>query len=159
MKKLPNTNHFAPPEDLGHDAWRLLYIMAEFATATSKLRNVGPAVSIFGSARLKEDSPYYQKAMTTARLLSDAGLSVITGGGPGIMEAANRGAYAGPAMSIGLNIALPHEQASNTFQDIDLDFHYFFTRKTMFARFAIAYVGFPGGFGTLDELTECLRKH
>ncbi len=130
--------------------------MAEFATATSKLRNIEPAISIFGSARLTEADPYYQKAMTVAFRLSEAGFSVITGGGPGIMEAANRGAYAGPLPSVGLNIALPHEQISNKFQDISLNFHYFFARKTMFAQFALAYVAFPGGFGTFDELSECL---
>ncbi|MDR1529365.1 MAG: TIGR00730 family Rossman fold protein [Burkholderiales bacterium] len=154
--KRSQENRHAQTEDYGHDAWRLLYIMAELATATSKLREVTPAVSIFGSARLPESSPYYRKAVEIARRLSDAGFSVITGGGPGIMEAANRGALEGGAASIGLNISLPHEQRCNDFQNVDLHFRYFFTRKMMFARFALAHIALPGGFGTLDELTECL---
>ncbi|MEO8536838.1 MAG: TIGR00730 family Rossman fold protein, partial [Betaproteobacteria bacterium] len=115
-----------------------------------------PAVSIFGSARTKEDHPYYATAKTIARKLSDAGFSVISGGGPGLMQAANHGAYAGRAPAIGLNIDLPNEQAGNQYQDISLNFRYFFARKMMFVRFASAYVVLPGGFGTLDELTECL---
>jgi len=140
----------------GQEAWRLLGIMAEFAAATERLRGLRPAVSIFGSARLQEGNPYYEKAERIARLLSDAGFAVISGGGPGIMEAANRGAHAGKSPSIGLNILLPSEQAGNGFQDVSFDFRYFFARKMMFVRFASAYVVMPGGFGTLDELSEGL---
>ncbi len=130
--------------------------MAEFATAAEQLRRIVPAVSIFGSARLPPEHPYYKKTEIIARKLSDAGFSVISGGGPGIMEAADRGAFPGRSPAVGLNILLPHEQKSNAFQDISLHFRYFFTRKMMFVRFASAYVVLPGGFGTLDELTECM---
>ncbi|MDQ2917047.1 MAG: TIGR00730 family Rossman fold protein [Pseudomonadota bacterium] len=140
----------------GQEAWRLLGIMAEFQMAADRLSGVRPAVSMFGSARTKEGHPYYETARTIARKLSDAGFSVISGGGPGLMQAANHGAHAGRAPAIGLNIVLPHEQASNQFQDISVNFQYFFARKMMFVRFASAYVVLPGGFGTLDELTECL---
>ncbi|MDR0251273.1 MAG: TIGR00730 family Rossman fold protein [Burkholderiales bacterium] len=142
--------------DSGEEAWRLIGIMAEFATATEQLRHITPAVSIFGSARLSPEHPYYRKTEMIARKLSDAGFSVISGGGPGIMEAANRGAFSGRSSAIGLNILLPHEQRSNDFQDVSLNFRYFFARKMMFVRFASAYVVLPGGFGTLDELTECM---
>ncbi|MCL2308353.1 MAG: TIGR00730 family Rossman fold protein [Proteobacteria bacterium] len=142
--------------DSGEEAWRLMGIMAEFALAAEKLRHIAPAISIFGSARLPPDHPYCQKTEIIARKLSDAGFAVISGGGPGIMEAANRGAFPGRSPSVGLNILLPHEQRSNEFQDISLNFRYFFARKMMFVRFASAYVVLPGGFGTLDELTECM---
>jgi uncharacterized protein (TIGR00730 family) len=111
---------------------------------------------MFGSARTRPDHPYYNKAERIARLLSDAGFAVISGGGPGLMEAANRGAHAGKSPAIGLNILLPHERGGNAFQDVSFDFRYFFARKMMFVRFASAYVVLPGGFGTLDELSECL---
>ena len=140
----------------GQEAWRLLGIMAEFVTATERLRGIRPAVSMFGSARIGEGHPWYDVARTIARKPSDAGFSVISGGGPGLMEAANKGAHAGRAPSIGLNISLPHEKGNRSFQDIPLDFLYFFSRKMMFVRFASAYVVLPGGFGTLDELSECL---
>ena len=140
----------------GQEAWRVLGIMAEFASATERLRGVRPAVSMFGSARIPPSHPYFAKAETIARLLSDAGFSVISGGGPGLMEAANRGAHAGKSPAIGLNILLPHEKSGNDFQDVSYSFRYFFTRKMMFVRFASAYVVLPGGFGTLDELSECL---
>jgi uncharacterized protein (TIGR00730 family) len=140
----------------GQEAWRVLGIMAEFAAATERLRGLRPAVSMFGSARIKPGHPYYEKAEKIARLLSDAGFSVISGGGPGLMEAANRGAFAGKSPAIGLNILLPHEMGRNTFQDVSFDFRYFFARKMMFVRWASAYVVLPGGFGTLDELSECL---
>jgi uncharacterized protein (TIGR00730 family) len=134
----------------GQEAWRVLGIMAEFAVATERLRGIRPAVSMFGSARIKADHPYYRKAECIARLLSDAGFSVISGGGPGLMEATNRGAHAGRSPAVGLNILLPHEPA------VGINFRYFFARKMMFVRFASAYVVLPGGFGTIDELTECL---
>jgi len=140
----------------GQEAWRLLGIMAEFAVATERLRGLRPAVSMFGSARIREGNPYYDKAEQIARKLSDAGFAVISGGGPGIMEAANKGAHAGRSPAIGLNILLPQEQAGNDYQDVSFDFRYFFSRKMMFVRFASAYVVMPGGFGTLDELSECL---
>lgn len=138
------------------EAWRVFGIMAEFVAATERLANIRPAVTIWGSARVKPGHPYYQLTETLARLLSDSGFSVISGGGPGLMEAANRGAYFGKSPSVGLNIALPHEQIANQFQDISQNFHYFFSRKVMFVRFATAFVATPGGFGTLDELMECL---
>ncbi len=130
--------------------------MAEFAVATERLRGIRPAVSLFGSARIAPDHAYYHKAERIARLLSDAGFSVISGGGPGLMEAVNRGAHAGRSPAIGLNIVLPTEQAGNAFQDVGINFRYFCARKMMFVRFASAYVVLPGGFGTIDELTECL---
>jgi uncharacterized protein (TIGR00730 family) len=140
----------------GQEAWRVLGIMAEFAAATERLRGIRPAVSMFGSARIKQGHPYFAKTETIARKLSDAGFAVISGGGPGLMEAANRGAYAGRSPAIGLNILLPHEKSGNEFQDVGFNFRYFFARKMMFVRFASAYIVLPGGFGTLDELSECL---
>ena len=140
----------------GQEAWRVLGIMAEFQMAADRLNGVRPAVSMFGSARIKEGHPYYEAAKTIARKLSDAGFSVISGGGPGLMQAANHGAHAGRAPAVGLNIVLPNELAGNQYQDVSLNFRYFFARKMMFVRFASAYVVLPGGYGTLDELTECL---
>ena len=130
--------------------------MAEFVSAAERLRGVRPAVSMFGSARIREGHAYYEATRAIARKLSDAGFAVISGGGPGLMEAANRGAQAGRAPSIGLNIQLPHERGERAFQDVPVDFLYFFSRKMMFVRFASAYVVMPGGFGTIDELSECL---
>jgi uncharacterized protein (TIGR00730 family) len=130
--------------------------MSEFVEATERLAQIRPAVSIFGSARVAPDHPYYKLTESIARNLSDAGFSVISGGGPGIMEAANKGAFFGKSLSIGLNIQLPHEQLSNAFQDISQTFRHFFARKVMFVKFALAYVVLPGGFGTLDELMEAL---
>jgi len=140
----------------GQEAWRLLGIMAEFAAATERLRGIRPAVSMFGSSRIGPAHPYFEKTERIARLLSDAGFAVISGGGPGLMEAANRGAYAGRSPAVGLNILLPHELWGNDYQDVGFNFRYFFARKMMFVRFASAYVVMPGGFGTLDELSECL---
>jgi uncharacterized protein (TIGR00730 family) len=130
--------------------------MAEFVEATERLAPIRPAVSIFGSARTPPDSPYYQLTEDIARRLSDAGFGVISGGGPGVMEAANKGAFAGKSLSIGLNIQLPHEQTTNPYQDVSQTFRHFFARKYMFVRMAVAYVVMPGGFGTLDELLEAL---
>ncbi|HUU73659.1 MAG TPA: TIGR00730 family Rossman fold protein [Burkholderiales bacterium] len=130
--------------------------MAEFVESTERLAHIRPAVSVFGSARIQEGHRYYELARQIARSLSDAGFAVISGGGPGIMEAANKGAYYGKSLSIGLNIQLPHEQVSNPFQDISQSFRHFFARKVMFVKFASAYVVMPGGFGTLDELMEAL---
>jgi uncharacterized protein (TIGR00730 family) len=130
--------------------------MAEFVDGTERLAGVRPAVSMFGSSRAAADSPVYALAERTARLLSDAGFAVISGGGPGVMEAANKGAFYGRAPAIGLNIELPREQRANPYQDISLRFKHFFARKVMFVKFATAYVVLPGGFGTLDELFEAL---
>jgi uncharacterized protein (TIGR00730 family) len=138
------------------EAWRVFGIMAEFVEATERLAAVRPAVSIFGSARVEPDSRYYPLTEQIARQLSDAGFSVVSGGGPGVMEAANKGAFEGKSMSIGLNIQLPHEQKANHYQDISQSFRHFFARKYMFVKVAAAYVVVPGGFGTLDELLEAL---
>lgn len=138
------------------EAWRVLRIQSELVDGIEHLTKVGDAVNIFGSARLAPDSPYYKEAEKLGQLLSAAGLPVITGGGPGIMEAANKGAYRQGARSIGLNITLPREQAPNTYQDMSLSFRYFFVRKFMFIKHAVAFAIFPGGFGTLDELFEAL---
>ncbi len=138
------------------ESWRVFGIMAEFVESTERLAHIRPAVSIFGSARTPEKHEYYESARKIARSLSDAGFSVISGGGPGIMEAANKGAYYGKSLSIGLNIQLPHEQGTNPYQDISQTFRHFFARKVMFVKFASAYVVMPGGFGTLDELMEAL---
>ena len=140
----------------GQEAWRVLGIMAEFAIATERLRGLRPAVSMFGSARIKAGHAYYEKAKEIARRLSDAGFSVISGGGPGLMHAFNEGAHAGTSPAVGLNILLPFEERANPYQDVSVDFRYFFTRKMMFVRLASAYVIMPGGFGTLDELGEVL---
>lgn len=139
-----------------NEAWRAFEIMAEFVEATERLKEITPAVSIFGSARTQPDHEYFKLTEEIARLLSDAGFSVISGGGPGIMEAANKGAYPGKSPSIGLNIELPHEQKGNVYQDISINFKHFFMRKVMFVKYASAYVVMPGGFGTLDELMEAL---
>ena len=138
------------------EAWRMFEIMAEFVTATEQLQSIQPAVSIFGSARVAPEHPYYKVAEDIARRLSDAGFSVISGGGPGIMEAANKGAFAGTSPSVGLNIQLPHEQSGNNFQDVSHTFQHFFARKVMFVKSACAFVMMPGGFGTMDELMEVL---
>ena len=156
-EKIP---HLADPSaskfTASQEAWRVFGIMSEFVEAAQRLAEIRPAVSIFGSARTPPESPYYQLTETVARRLSDAGFSVISGGGPGIMEAANKGAYQGRSPSVGLNIQLPHEQRANNYQDISQTFRHFFARKYMFVRFASAYVVMPGGFGTLDELLEAL---
>ena len=131
-------------------------IMAEFVEATERLAGIQPAVSVFGSARVAPESPYYALAESVSRLLSDAGFAVISGGGPGVMEAANKGAFLGRSAAVGLNMDLPREQQVNQYQDISLRFRHFFARKVMFVRFATAYVVLPGGFGTLDELFEAL---
>ena len=131
-------------------------IISEFVTATEQLQAIQPAVAIFGSARMTPEHPYYKSAEGVARRLSDAGFAVISGGGPGIMEAVNKGAYEGTSPSVGLNILLPHEQGANTYQDISNTFQHFFARKVMFVKHSCAFVMMPGGFGTLDELMEVL---
>jgi uncharacterized protein (TIGR00730 family) len=138
------------------ESWRIFRIMAEFVEAIDTLSGVKHAVSIFGSARTAPDDPYYQKAETLARLLAQNGFGVITGGGPGIMEAANKGAAEGGGRSVGMNIRLPFEQKPNPYANISIDYRYFFIRKVMFVKYAMAYVVLPGGLGTLDELFEAL---
>ncbi len=138
------------------DPWRVLRIMSEFVNGFDVLAHIPPSVAIFGSARTKQDNPYYAAAVETARLLALKGFGIITGGGPGIMEAANKGAQDGNNLSIGCNIELPFEQDSNAFLDISVDFRYFFIRKTMFVKYSNAFIIFPGGFGTMDELFEAL---
>ena len=138
------------------ESWQMFTIMAEFIDAAERLSEIRPAVSMFGSARIRPGDPFYETAVDIARRLSDEGFSVISGGGPGIMEAANKGAYEGKSPSIGLNIELPREQASNTWQNISISFRHFFARKVAFVKYADAYVVLPGGFGTLDELSEVL---
>jgi uncharacterized protein (TIGR00730 family) len=155
LPKIPDPWKIAPATT-AREAWRVFGIMSEFVEATERLANVRPAVSIFGSARVAVDSNYYRLTEEIARRLSDAGFSVISGGGPGVMEAANKGAYHGKGLSIGLNIQLPQEQAANPYQDISQSFRHFFARKYMFVKIATAYVVMPGGFGTLDELLEAL---
>ena len=145
-----------PDEFTRTDTWRVFRIMGEFVEGFDELATVTRGVSIFGSARTGPESPYYAAAQETAALLVRAGYAVITGGGPGIMEAANRGASEARACSVGLNIELPFEETPNAYQHIALRFHFFFTRKVMFVRYANAFVVFPGGFGTLDELFEAL---
>ncbi len=144
------------PDFIDSDPWRVLRIQAEFVEGFDTLAGLGTAVSIFGSARTPPEDPMYQAAVETARLLAEAGLVVITGGGPGIMEAGNRGAKEAGGLSVGLNIELPFEQNNNPYIGIPIDFRYFFVRKTMFVKYAQAFVIFPGGFGTLDELFESL---
>lgn len=138
------------------ESWHMFTIMAEFIESTERLSALGPAVTIFGSARIKPENPYYQQCVDVAKRLSDEGFAVISGGGPGIMEAANRGAFEGSSASVGLNIELPHEQKTNPWQNISLNFRHFFARKVSFVKYADAYIIFPGGFGTMDELMEVL---
>ena len=146
----------AAPEFLESDPWRVLRIQAEFVEGFDALATVGPAVTIFGSARVGETDPMYGAARRLAAELARAGFAIITGGGPGIMEAANRGAREGKGLSVGCNIELPFEQSLNQYVDLGIEFRYFFVRKTMFVKYAEAFVIFPGGFGTLDELFESL---
>ena len=153
---LVDPSHSHEAQISARESWRMFEIMAEFVEATERLAPIRPAVSIFGSARIPQDHPYYMLTEVIARKLSDAGFAVVSGGGPGVMEAANKGAYFGKSPSVGLNIQLPHEQHANPYQDISQTFRHFFARKVMFVKFAVAYVIMPGGFGTLDELMEVL---
>jgi uncharacterized protein (TIGR00730 family) len=138
------------------DPWRVLRIMGEFVEGFDTLSDVSNAVTIFGSARTPSGDPYYQKALDTARLLAQEGFAIITGGGPGVMEAANRGAQEGNGLSIGCNIELPFEQGTNAYVARSVNFRYFFVRKTMFVKYSTAFIVFPGGYGTMDELFEAL---
>ena len=145
-----------PDEFLHTDTWRVFRIMGEFVQGFEELAHITNGVSIFGSARTLPDDPVYQAAQETAALLARAGFAVITGGGPGIMEAANRGAFEAGGTSVGCNIELPHEQKGNDYTTLSLKFKYFFVRKMMFVKYSDAFIIFPGGFGTLDELFEAL---
>ncbi len=142
------------PGFIREDPWRIFRIMAEFVDSFETLSKVGPAVTVFGSARVRPSSPYYRAATVLGRELAKRELAVVTGGGPGIMEAANRGAASGKGKSVGLNIELPHEQKGNDFANIPVNFHYFFARKVCFVKYSVAFVFMPGGFGTLDEFSE-----
>jgi len=144
------------PAFIDSDPWRALRILSEFVEGFDALAAVGPAVTIFGSARVAVDSPEYTLARTIARKLAETGFAIITGGGPGVMEGANRGCREGGGLSVGCNIELPHEQHLNPYVDLGVEFRYFFARKTMFVKYADAFVILPGGFGTLDELFESL---
>jgi uncharacterized protein (TIGR00730 family) len=149
----------APRERRGFvktDSWRVLRIMGEFVEGFDTLSDVYNAVTVFGSARTPPDDPYYEKAVQTARMLAEEGFPIITGGGPGIMEAANRGAQEGNGLSIGCNIELPFEQGLNPYVERAINFRYFFVRKTMFVKYSTAFIVFPGGYGTMDELFEAL---
>jgi len=141
---------------LNRESWKIFQIMAEFVEGFERLARIKPSVSIFGSSRAQPDTEYYRRAERIGRALSDSGFSVVSGGGPGIMEAANKGAYDGKSPSVGLNIQLPKEQVANDYQNISLRFRHFFSRKVMFVKYASAYVVLPGGFGTLNELAEIL---
>ena len=148
--------HEAPDLEMMEDPWRIFRIMAEFVDGFENMKDIGPAVSIFGSARIKENHQYYKAAEKTASLLVKAGYAVITGGGPSIMEAGNKGAMLAGGKSIGMNIDLPFEQKPNDYINHLINFHYFFCRKVCFVKYAKAFVIFPGGYGTLDELSESL---
>ncbi len=155
IKQHPGMNK-ADHEDLNMQSWKIFQIMGEFVDGYEKLVNISPSVSIFGSARTKPEDPVYQLTEDIAYKMSEAGFAVVSGGGPGLMEAANKGAQRGKSPSVGLNIELPFEQGGNAYQDISLTFRHFFSRKVMFVKYASAYVVMPGGFGTLDELSEIL---
>lgn len=138
------------------DSWRVFRIMAEFVEGFDVMAPVGRAITIYGSARTKPEDPDYKACETTARLLAQSGFAIITGGGPGIMEAGNKGAFEAGGTSVGLNISLPHEQEANKYQTISVDFHYFYARKVMLVKYASGFIYFPGGFGTLDEFYETM---
>ncbi len=146
----------APADFTRSDTWRVLRIMGEFVSGFDTLAEVGAAVTMFGSARIKEDNPMYKAAVDLSRMLAEQGFAIITGGGPGIMEAANKGAKEAGGLSIGCNIELPFEQGTNAYVDVAINFRYFFVRKTMFVKYSEGFVIFPGGFGTMDELFEAL---
>lgn len=141
---------------LSRESWKIFQVMAEFVEGYERLIRIKPSVTLFGSARSHPDHAFYALAEEIGKKLSDAGYSVVTGGGPGVMEAANKGAFQGSSLSVGLNIELPNQELSNDYQDISLRFRHFFTRKVMFVKYAAAYVVMPGGYGTLDELAEIL---
>jgi hypothetical protein len=148
---MSESNHF-----IREDPWRIFRIMAEFVDSFQTMAQVGPAVTIFGSARTKTSDPYYRAAQAIGKGLAKHNLAVITGGGPGIMEAANRGAAQAGGKSVGLNIELPHEQTGNRYANVPIHFHYFFSRKVCFVKYSLGFVFMPGGFGTLDEFFEVI---
>ncbi len=152
---MPSRN-FTLDNSTPSESWRVFQIMSEFVEGFETMSSIWPSISLFGSARTPVDDPNYRKAEEIALLLSNSGFAVVSGGGPGIMEAANKGAMQGRAPSVGLNIELPAEQKPNDYQDVALNFRHFFSRKVMFVKYASAYVVMPGGFGTLDELVEAL---
>jgi uncharacterized protein (TIGR00730 family) len=158
--KVPQLRAIASPDRStaikARESWHVLGIISEFIEATETLADIRPAVSIFGSARIRPGEFWYEETVRLARKLSDAGFAVISGGGPGIMEAANKGAFEGKSTSVGLNMQLPHEQLGNAYQDVSLTFRHFFARKVAFAKYATAFIAMPGGWGTLDELLEVL---
>jgi len=147
---------FERKQAVAAEAWRTLRILSELVDGIDALSRIGPGVSVFGSARTKPDDPIYAQSMRCGRLLVEQGFAVITGGGPGVMEAANKGAFEASGISVGLNISLPMEQRPNPYQNVELDFRYFFVRKVMFVKYARGFIIFPGGFGTMDEFFEAL---
>lgn len=158
--KVPQLRALASPERStaikARESWHVLGIISEFIEATEALADIRPAISIFGSARIKAGEFWYERTVEVARKFSDAGFAVLSGGGPGIMEAANKGGFEGKSISVGLNMQLPHEAHGNPYQDVSLSFRHFFPRKVAFAKYATAFVAMPGGWGTLDELLEVL---
>lgn len=157
MNDKNNISHSAlTGSELSSESWRVFQIMAEFVEGFEKLSTICPYVSMFGSSRTRPENENYILGEKLGRMLSDAGFSVVTGGGPGMMEAFNKGAFEGKSKSVGLNIVLPSEQKANQYQDLSLNYRHFFSRKVMFVKYASAYVVFPGGFGTLDEFAEIL---
>lgn len=159
-KQIPQLRAIATPERStaikARESWHVLGIISEFVEATEKLADVRPAVTVFGSARIRPGAFWYERSVELGRLLSDSGFAVVSGGGPGIMEAANKGAFEGKSASVGLNIQLPQEQSGNAYQNVSVTFRHFFARKVALAKYASAFIATPGGFGTLDELMEVL---
>ena len=156
MEKKAKSSPIINDSQMVRESWKLFQIISEFVEGFERLAKLKPTVSIFGSARLSSESKYYKKAEQLGQILSNKGITVVTGGGPGIMEGASKGAFNGPSFSVGLNIDLNNHERPNPYQDISLKFRHFFSRKVMFFKYADAYVIFPGGFGTLDELAEAL---
>ncbi len=157
-KEIENLKGRGWSETYAHSSWQIFKIMAEFVNGFETLNRIGPCISVFGSARTKAGHPYYDLTVQVAKRLAEEGFGIITGGGPGAMEAANKGAQMGGGRSVGLNIQLPHEQHNNPYIDSDkvVDFNYFFVRKVMFVKYAQGFVMMPGGFGTMDEFTEVI---
>lgn len=153
---MPNSKQYLIDDLSMQESWRLFKILSEIVDGFETLNDIGPAVSVFGSARVKPGEPLYEKTVDLARQLTEAGFAVITGGGPGLMEAGNKGAYEAGGKSVGLHIHLPLEQKNNEYLNVRSDFRYFFVRKLMFIKYAMAYIALPGGYGTLDELSEAL---
>jgi uncharacterized protein (TIGR00730 family) len=153
---MPNSKQYLIDDLSMQESWRLFKILSEIVDGFETLNDIGPAVSVFGSARVKAGEPWYEKTVDLTAQLANAGLTVITGGGPGLMEAGNKGCYEAGGQSVGLHIHLPLEQRNNPYLNVRCDFRYFFVRKLMFIKYAMAYIALPGGYGTLDELSEAL---